>query len=71
MQTRSKLFLCIATSVADVAGVNTNGIKVYLANALSLFLIKNNPFFSNCPKGLPKKPPDCPILSNWVSDNCL
>ena len=30
-------FLCIATSVADVAGVNTNGHKVYLANAFSLF----------------------------------
>ena len=27
--------------------------------------------FSNGPKNLPKNPPDCPILYNWVFDNFI
>ena len=40
---------------------------MYLANGLSIFPIKGNPFFSNRPKILPENPPECPILSIEVS----
>ena len=46
-------------------------IKTPLANGLSIFPIKGNPVFSICPKGLPKNPPVCPILCNWVFDNFI
>ena len=65
------IFLWIATSVPDAAAVNPNGIKTLLANGLSTFPIKGNPVFSNGPKSLPKNPPDCPILCNWVFDNFI
>ena len=38
---------------------------------LSTFPIKGNPVFSNGPKILPKNPPDCPILWNWVFESFL
>ena len=53
----------MAASVADVTAVNPNDIKTFLANSLSIFFIKCNPFFSNGPKSLPKNPPDCPIYA--------
>ena len=65
------IFLWIAESAADAAAVNLNGIKALLANGLDTFFIKGNPAFSNDPKGLPKNPPDCPILCNWVFDNFI
>ena len=68
MHTRSKHF-CVNSSVADAAAVNPNGIKTLLANGLSTFPIKGNPVFSNGPKSLPKSPPDCLVLCNWVFDN--
>ena len=40
-----------------------------LANGLITFPAKGNPVLSNGPKSLPKNPPDCPILCNWVFDN--
>ena len=40
-------------------------------SCLNTFPIKGNPVFSNGPKSLPKNPPDCTILSNWVFDNCI
>ena len=58
-------------SVPDAAAVNHNGIKMLLANALSTFSIKDNPVFRNGPKSLPKNPPDCSILCNWVFDNLM
>ena len=58
-------------SVPDAAAVNHNGIKMLLANALSTFSIKDNPVFRNGPKILPKNPPDCSILCNWVFDNLM
>ena len=51
------------------AAVNPNGIKTLSANGLSAFFIKSNPVFSNGPKSLPKNPPNCLILCNWVFDN--
>ena len=46
-------------------------LKRLLANGLSTFPIKGNPVFSNGPKNLPKNPPDCPILCNWVFDHFI
>ena len=34
-----------------------------LADDLITFPIKDNPFFNNGPKSLPKNPPGCPILA--------
>ena len=51
---------------ADSAAVNPNGIKTLLSNGLSTFPIKGNPVFSKGHEILPKNPPDCPILGNWV-----
>ena len=60
------IFLWIAASVADAAVVNPNGIKSFLASGLS-----NVPVFRNVPKSLPKNPPNCTILWNWVFDNFI
>ena len=46
------IFLRIAASVAAAAAVNPSGIKVLLANGLSIFPIKGNPAFSNGPESL-------------------
>ena len=35
------------------------------------FDTKGNPVFSNGPNNLPKNPPDCIILDNWVFDNLI
>ena len=35
------------------------------------FFIKDNPIFSNGPRGLPRNPPDYVILDNWVFDNLI
>ena len=37
--------------------------------ALSTFLIKGKPVFSNGPISLPKNPLNCTILDSWVLDN--
>ena len=42
-----------------------------LANILNPFPIKGNPFLSNGPKSLPRNPPDCPSLCNWVFNNFI
>ena len=51
-------------SVTDAVALNPNSIKTVLANGLSSFHFKGNPFFSNALKSQRKNPPDCPILSN-------
>ena len=38
---------------------------------LITFFIKDNPIFSNGPRGLPRNPPDYVILDNWVFDNLI
>ena len=65
------VFLWIAGYVADAAVINTNGIKTLLANGLSLFPIKDNPFFSNGPESWAKNHPDFPILYNRVFDKFI
>ena len=47
------IFLWIAASVADAAAINANGIKMLLANGLSIYPIKGNSIFTNGPKSLP------------------
>ena len=51
------------------AAVNPNGIKTILDNGLSISSIKGKPVLSNGPRSIPKNPPYCPILFNWVFDN--
>ena len=48
-----------------------NCIKMLLANSISAFPIKSNPVFNNGLKSLPKHPPDCTILWNWVFDSYI
>ena len=64
------IFLWIDASVVDTA-INSNGIKRLLANVLSTFPLNDNPIFNNGPKSLPKNPPDCTMLCNWVFDNFI
>ena len=42
-----------------------------LDNVLSVIPIIDNAVFSNGPKRLPKDPPECVILCNWVFDNLI
>ena len=65
------IFLWIAVSVADAADISLDGIQTLLAIGLSTFCIIGNPVFSNGPKSLPKNPPGCTILCNWVLDSKL
>ena len=65
------IFIWIAASISDDAAVNPNNIKTLLANGLSTFPIKGNPFSSNGPKSLPKNPSNYPILCNRVFDTFL
>ena len=44
---------------------------MFLANGLSTFPIKRSLMFSNSPESLPKNPPDCPVLCNWVFHNFI
>ena len=55
-------FLWRATSVADAAAVNPNGVKTLSANGLSTFPINNNPVFVNGPKN---------YLKNLIFDNFI
>ena len=50
-------FLCIPVSAADAAAVNPNGIKILLANGLSIFFISAKPGFNNGPRSLPQNTP--------------
>ena len=62
----------VVASVADAVAVNPNGIKtLLLAKGLSIFPIKGISVFSNCLKSLPKNPPDCYILRDWVFDDFI
>ena len=51
-------------SASAAAASNCSGIKTILANGLSTFPIKCNPFFRNGPKNLTKNSLDCRILRN-------
>ena len=60
---------CTPVSATDAAAVNLNGIKILLAHGLITFFINGNPVFGNRLRSLPKNPPDCIILDNWIFDN--
>ena len=66
-----RFFFCIPTSAADAAAVNPNGIKTLLANGLITFFIKGNPVFSHGVRSLPRNPPGCIILDNWIFDSVI
>ena len=51
--------------------VNPKEIKTLLSNGLITFFINGNLAFSNGPRNLPKNPPACIILDNWVFDNLI
>ena len=42
-----------------------------LANGLSTFFIKVKSIFNDGSRSLPRKPPDCTILENWVFENFM
>ena len=63
-----KVFLCISASGADTAAVNLNGIKTLLANGSVTVFINGNPVSNNGSGSLPRNPPDCNILDNYVFD---
>ena len=63
-QLDQNLFLWIVASDADTGALNSDGIKILLAEDLSSFRIKGKPAFFNGPKCLPKNHPDCSILFN-------
>ena len=69
--TDPNIFLCIPASAADAAAVYPDGIKTLLVNGSITFFINGNPGFSNGPRNLPRNPPDCVILDNWVLDNLI
>ena len=76
------IFLGIATSVANAAAGNPNGIKKYLANGLSIFSLKPIQFLvtvlkaylRSLPNG-PKSPPNhhilCRLFENFILGNEL
>ena len=66
-----KIFLCIPASAADATAVNPKGMKTLLANGLITFFISSNPIFNGGPSNLPRNPPDCIILDNWVFDSLI
>ena len=45
--------------------------KNVLANGLSAFPIKGKPVFSDGARSLPRNPPNCIILDNWVFENFI
>ena len=66
-----KTFLCYPASAADTAVVNPNGIKTLLANGFITFFFNGSLVFSNGPISLPRNPPDCIILDDWVFDSII
>ena len=63
--------MCIPASAADAAAVNPKGITTLLANGLVTFFINGNLVFSYGPRTLPRNPPDCIVLNNWVFDHLI
>ena len=62
-----KNFVIISSSVAYVALVNPNGIRILLGTVLVTFFINSNGVF-NIFDG---NAPDCILLDNWVFDSLL
>ena len=66
-----KIYLYNPAYATDAAAVNSNGIKTFLANALSTFFIIFKPVFSDGLSGLPRNPPNCTMLGSSVLDNFI
>ena len=67
----ANIFLGIPAFAADTAAIIPIGIKMLLANGLITFFINGSHVFSNGPSNVPRNPPDCIILDNWVFDNFI
>ena len=61
----------ILRSDDDATAVNPKGITTLLANGLNTFFINGSPVFNNGSRSLPRNPPNCTILDNWVFDNLI
>ena len=61
----------IPASATDATADHPNGIETLLANGSITFSINGNPVFSNGRRVLPREPPDCTILDNWVFENLI
>ena len=46
-------------------------LKIFLVNSLITFFIKGNPVFNNGQWSLPRNPPNCIVLDNWVFDRLV
>ena len=66
-----KIFLCIPASAAADAAVNPNGIKTFLAHWFNYIFINGNPVFNIGTRNLPRNPPRCIILDNWVCGSLI
>ena len=60
-----------AAAAAAAASGNPHSMKTLLATGLSKFIIKDNPVFSNGPRGLPGNRPDWANDENWVFHNFI
>ena len=58
-------------SAADAAAVNSNDIKIIVANDWDEFFINGKPVNSNGRRSLPRNSPDCIILDSSVFDRYL
>ena len=58
-----RFFLCIPTSAADAAVVNSNGSKTFLINGLAEFFKNGKAIVVNDLRKF-RNPPDCIILDN-------
>ena len=56
---------------ADAAAVNRNVIKTLLPNDSITFIINGSPGFNNGARSLPRNPPNCIILDNWIFDSLI
>ena len=59
--TDSKIFLCIAVYVDDVAAVDPTGVYTLWTNSLNTFFIIDKQVLSSSPKRVLKNPPDCAV----------
>ena len=71
METEPWVFIWIAGSVAEIAGVNPNGIETPLGNGLSISFINGIPIFINGTRSLPKNPLACTVFDSWFCDNFI
>ena len=68
---RSKDFPLNSRICADATAVNSTGTKTLLVSGLSTYFIKGKLVFIKGLRSLPKNPPNCTMLDNWVFENFI